>query len=423
MLACLLLVLGGCASGGGGGTASPAPTGEPSPTPSQTTSADAAPAPVPSRSAPPVAAPADPEVRAVWVHLFDDTLKTPQSIDALVEAVADANLNTIIAEVVRRQDAYYLGSEVLVRTPDPAVAEGFDVLAHLLEQAHAAGLEVQAWIPVMPTYHHTYDDLPRPEGWVWTEHGPDAPEGQRWVSRLADGSWADYLDPALPEVQAHVAATAAEIAERYPIDALHLDYIRYAEQDHGYHPRVLERFRQETGATGTPAPTDTAWSDWRRDQVDIMVKTIRQAVRDVAPNVPVTGAVVAAGEGPSQAGSFAATRPSARFMQDWVRWVEDGTLDAVMPMNYFDDDVNGHWFDSWAAFEAELASRTDTLVVGGQAGYLNRPEATLDQLRTLREGLDGIALYSFQQTAVDGPSDVLLDLLPQELWPERAPTP
>ncbi len=384
----------------------------------------AAPAPIPSRTSPPVASPqADPEIRAVWVHLFDDTLKTPENIDAMVDRVADANLNTIIAEVVRRQDAYYLGSDVLVRTPDPAVVDGFDVLAHLLERAHERGLAVQAWIPLMPAYHHTYDDLPRPDGWVWAEHGPDAPVEQRWVSRLADGSWDTYLDPGLPEVRQHVAAVAAEIAADYPIDALHLDYVRYADQDRGYHPRVLDRFRAETGASGTPAPADPTWSQWRRQQVTRMLDEIRAAVGRANPALPVTAAVVAAGEGPTAGRPFTSTRPYVRFMQDWVSWIAAGKLDVAMPMNYFDAALRGDWFDQWAAFEATLAQDTDVLIAGGQAGYLNRPDASLAQLRTLRETLDGVVLYSYQQTAVDDPTDILFDLLTDELFTHRAPLP
>lgn len=418
----LVTALAGCRAGGEppSTTSSPDATPEPSVSVSST---EAAPAPIPTRTRPVASPQGDPEVRAVWVHLFDDTLKTPDGVDAMVDRIADANLNTIIVEVVRRHDAYYLGSEVLVRTPDPAVPEGFDVLAHVLDRARERGLTVQAWVPLMPAYHHTYDGLPRPDGWVWAEHGPDAPVEQRWVSRLADGSWDDHLDPGLPEVRQHVAAVAAEIASRYPIDALHLDYVRYADQDRGYHPRVLERFRAETGVTGTPAPDDPTWSAWRRQQVDLMLDEIRNAVERTAPGMPLTAAVVAGGQGPTSARPFTSTRPYARFMQDWVSWIEDGKLDAAMPMNYFDASLHADWFDQWAGFEAALAERSDVIIAGGQAGYLNRPDGSLAQLRTLRGSLDGVVLYSFQQTARDDPTDVLFDLLPDELFPDRAPLP
>lgn len=361
-------------------------------------------------------------MRAVWVHLFDDTLKSPASIDAMLDRVAAANFNTVIAEVVRRQDAYY-DSDVLPRTTDPALVEGFDALAYLVEGAHARGLDLEAWIPTMPAYHPVYDDLPAPEGWVWTEHGPDAPEDQRWVTRYADGTWDDHLDPALPAVRDHVSAVTAEIARNYDVDAVHLDYIRYVEGDTGYHPDVLARYRRETGAEGVPAPDDPQWSAWRRQEVMAMVRQVRDAVREVDAGLPVTAAVVAAGEGPSAVGGFERTRPYARFHQDWVSMVEEGLLDAVYPMNYFDEQVYGAWYAQWLDFEAQLADATGVVVAGGVAGYLNRPEASIGQLRRATEALDGAVLYSFQQTSQDAPLDVLFDLVPEQLWTERAPVP
>lgn len=340
----------------------------------------------------------------------------------MLDRVAAANFNTVIAEVVRRQDAYY-ESEVLPRTSDPALPVGFDALAYLVEGAHARGLELEAWIPAMPAHHHVYDDLPAPEGWVWTEHGVDAPEDQRWVTRYADGTWDDHLDPALPAVRDHVAAVAAEIARNYDVDALHLDYIRYVEGDTGYHPEVLERYRADTGASGMPAADDPEWSAWRRQEVKEMVRQIREAIREADPELPVTAAVVAAGEGPGAVGGFEGTRPYVRFHQDWVGMLQEGLLDAIYPMVYFDEAVYGNWYAQWLTFLEELAASTDAVVAGGQAGYLNRPEASLSQLRRASDTLDGAVLYSFQQTAQDAPLDILFDLIPDELWPDRAPVP
>lgn len=424
------LTLIGCGPGDGG-EPSPAPsppsegpTGAPTVAPSPTgdTGADGATTPGSPDPSPPPEAEGRPEMRAVWVHLFDDTLKTPESIDRMLDRVADANFNTVIAEVVRRQDAYY-DSQVLPRTTDPALPAGFDVLAYLVEGAQARGLELEAWIPTMPAYHAVYDDLPAPDGWVWTEHGIDAPEGQRWVTRYADGTWDDHLDPALPAVRDHVAAIAAEIAANYDIDALHLDYIRYVEGDTGYHPQVLERYREDTGATGVPAADDPQWSAWRRQEVKEMVRQVREAVREAAPDLPVTAAVVAAGEGPSAVGGFQNTRPYVRFHQDWAGMLEEGLLDAIYPMNYFDEQQYGDWFAQWIAFEEELAASTGALVAGGQGAWLNRPEDSISQLRRTSESLGGAVLYSFQQTAQDAPLDILFDLIPEELWPERAPVP
>ena len=77
---------------------------------------------------PPSVAVAAPEVRtparvelprplkAMWVHLFDNALKSQAGVDRVLDDVASAGVNAVFVQVVRRHDAYY-GSQVLPRTP------------------------------------------------------------------------------------------------------------------------------------------------------------------------------------------------------------------------------------------------------------------------------------------------------------------
>jgi uncharacterized lipoprotein YddW (UPF0748 family) len=362
------------------------------------------------------------QARAVWIHLFDDTLKSPASVDRMLDRVAAARFNTVIVEVVRRQDSYYT-SNVLPRTTDPNMTPGFDMLAHVIQGARARGLAVHAWVPVVNTWHGVYSDIPHPDGWIWTDHGPNAPEADRWVTRLANGTWSDYLDPGLPEVRDHITAVMAELASRYRVDGVHLDYARYPSRDAGYHPRALERWRAETGSTGTPSPDNVSWSNWRRAQVDALVTQVRNAVRAADPNVKLTAAVIAQGEGPHGSRTFAQTRAYADYFQHWVGWAQTGMVDAVMPMTYFRADQHGEWFDQWLAFNGWLAGQVNPLVVGGYGGWLNTPEASLDQIARTQNAMDGSVLFSYQQTASTQPYDALFDLLPQRLWTQRAPVP
>ncbi|MGH3443239.1 MAG: family 10 glycosylhydrolase, partial [Nitriliruptorales bacterium] len=381
----------------------------------------ASPRPVRQPTARPTAEPAAaPEMRAVWIHLFDDTLKSRASIDRMLDRVAAANLNTVIVEVVRRHDAYY-DSSVLPRSTDPELEPGLDVLAHAIAGARERGLAVHAWIPTMPAHHHAYDDFPAPPGWLWDVRGPDAPVADRWVSRAHDGEWGDHLDPGVPAVRQHIAAIAREIASRYDVDGIHLDYTRYAGEEWGYHPLALERFRAETGRKGTPAPEDATWSDWRRAQSRALVTETVAAVREVAPGAAVTSAVIAQGQGPSSAFPFSRTKAYADYFQDWPEWARSGLLDAVLPMNYFDARRYSGWFSEWVAFERTVAAEAPTAVVGGFAGYLNRPAESVVQLGRLLAATDGVSLYSYQGTAEEPDADALLAVLLRQVWPQPAP--
>ncbi len=341
--------------------------------------------------------------RAAWVHLFDGRLKTRAAIERTVAELAAADANVIYAQVARRHDAYYVSS-VLPRTPDPGVAAGFDVLAELLTAAHARGIEVHAWYGVAPTYHDVYRGLNTPANWMYNRRGPNAPVADRWVTRSASGTWSTYLDPGVPGVQSHVAAVVGEIARRYAVDGIHLDYVRYDGADQGYNPLALAAYRAQTGASGTPSPSNTAWTTWRREQTRQIVLKAGEAVRSARPGVTLSAAVITWGAGPATTdrAGFRATLPYTRTLQDWDGWVRRGEIDAVVPMNYFraHEAQQARWFSRWIAHERALASAYGTEVVPGPAGYLNHPANVASQVRAGMTA-DGASVYSFQQPTLD----------------------
>lgn len=347
-------------------------------------------------------------MRAAWVHLFDPQLKTRAGIEALVEELAAADANAVIAQVARRHDAYY-ASDVLPQTPDPALAPGLDVLTELLEQAHLRGIEVHAWFGVGPTWHEVYDGLVPPPGWMHTEHGIVAAPDQRWVTRTYDGAWSTYLDPGVAGVQDHAAAVVGELADRYDLDGIHLDYVRYESASHGYNPIALSRYRAETGAVGTPRPDDPAWAAWRREQTRRIMLRARRAIEASGREVTLSAAVITwldAPATPDRAG-FQRTSPYTRVLQDWDGWVRRGEVDVAIPMNYFraHDPEQARSFAQWIAYEQALGATTAVDVVPGPAGYLNQPSNVLSQVRNAMT-IDGSSIYSYQQPTNDGTRNV-----------------
>lgn len=353
------------------------------------------------------------KTRGAWVNLFENTLKSRAGITRMLDELSAAGANLVVAQVVRRQDAYY-ESDVLPRTADPALPEGFDVLAELIPAAHARGIEVHAWYSVAPTWHGMYKDLPRPEGWIAAERGRFAPEADRWTTKRNDGTWSDYLDLGIPEVQEHVAAVVGEIATKYDVDGIHLDYTRYESPNHGYNPAALRRYYDSVGDTTWPAVDDPSWLDWRRSQTREVVRQARDAIAASGRDVELSAAVISWGSGPptpDRAG-FRRTAPYTRVLQDWDGWVRDGLLDAVMPMNYFreQDPSQARWFDEWLAYEARLTGDVGARVLPGPAAYMNSAAHTLDQVRSAVQRTNGAVLYSYHQPASDGTRGVLSQL-------------
>jgi uncharacterized lipoprotein YddW (UPF0748 family) len=315
-----------------------------------------------------------------------------------VKTARTARLNALFVQARRRGDALY-ESDFVPRCP--AVPAGFDPLAEAIRQGHAAGLEVHAWLPLMPAWSSQAGPKP-PAGHILVRHPEWATSnsaGRRM--RLSDGGEGIFLDPGVPEVQDALVDVIEEIAQNYPeLDGIHLDYVRYPGPQWGYNPVAVARFKRETGHTPSGAPD--VFSAWRRDQVTDLVARIRGAVRDANPRLRLSAAVFA-------------DRHDAylRRLQDWPAWMADGLVDFVCPMNY-------------ATTSATFARRSkDALSRPGAPAYIgigawNKPVASsVRQAQSLRAlGAGGMLFYDYANT-----NSALWPALAKSLFRDEAPTP
>ena len=52
-----------------------------------------------------------------------------------------------------------------------------------------------------------------------------------------------YTSPLHPAAQDHTAAVIGEIAAKYPVDGVHLDYVRFPNEDFDYSPAAMDQFK------------------------------------------------------------------------------------------------------------------------------------------------------------------------------------
>lgn len=371
-----------------------------------------------------------PELRALWVDAFHDGFKTPRQVDQLVNDARRANFNTLIVQVRRRADAYFL-NRIEPRTEDPDLAPGFDALQYLLDRARAQEprLEVHAWIGGLSIWSKR-DVPPRDPEHVFNRRGPNAEGADFWMLTRDDGeTWAgDYLlDPGHPSAVNYLAEVAAHLVRNYDIDGLHLDRIRYPEGDSvgggvrdrrwGYNPTSVARFNERHGRAGTPDPNDPEWAQWRRDQVTGLVRRIYEETISAKPHVKVSAAVIPWGRGPSSDAEWLRSSAYTYVFQDWRRWLVEGWIDFVVTMNYFREEqpVQREGFDSWGRWQKDLAHGRQVVI--GLGAYLNGPSEILDQVQRARAPSAsgrrpaGVALYSYavsnRTLANDDPEDDL----------------
>src|SRR5579862_5927191 len=85
------------------------------------------------------------EVRALWV--VRTTLTSTSAIESMVKQAQAGGFNTLLVQIRGRGDAYYKNAHE-PRPPSLDADPNFDPLATTIALAHAAGLQVHAWVNV-----------------------------------------------------------------------------------------------------------------------------------------------------------------------------------------------------------------------------------------------------------------------------------
>ncbi len=342
--------------------------------------------------------------RGYWVDAFNAGFYTADQVTALVADAVDVGANALVVQTGRRFDCF-CNNALYPRTDAAIDPAPYDPLAEVIRQAHAAGIEVHAWVNATTLWNSATP--PRSPEHAFNSHGLDATGVDRWLNQRADGvekvGTNTYVDPANPAAVNYVVEAISSIATNYDVDGINLDYIRYPDynagefqNDWGYSETSLARFAAETGRADRPDPTDAEFSDWRRDQVSALVRKIYVALYEADPSdrLSVNGTTYA--YGPVSYGGWEGARPFTNVLQDWKGWLAEGTVDTVTAMNYKREWVpdQARMFDEWNDALAEYAAGKH--VVSGSALYLNEIPDTVQQARDVAgAGLDGWMGYSY----------------------------
>ncbi len=200
------------------------------------------------------------EVRALWVTR--STLVTPESIARMVSAAQSGGFNTIVMQVRGRGDAYYRSS-FEPRPAELALRPSFDPLAETITLAHREGLQVHAWVAVnlvssavdLPTspqhiIHRQPDWLMVPKALARGLNRLD-PRSPEYVARLARWTRSRpteveglYASPIHPWAASHVTAIITELATNYELDGVHLDYVRFPNEEFDYSKTAIQQFKR-----------------------------------------------------------------------------------------------------------------------------------------------------------------------------------
>jgi uncharacterized lipoprotein YddW (UPF0748 family) len=353
------------------------------------------------------------EVRALWVVRTSLTSRT--AIETMIAAARASGFNALLVQIRGRADAYYTSAvepRASALSSDPAL----DPLATTLALAHGAGLQVHAWVNVnlvagvneLPSardhvvYRHPeWLMVPRALAEDFQTLDPRSPQYLGRLARFVRGQTNAeglYLSPATDAAVEYTADVVRSIVTRYAVDGVHLDYIRYPNEEFDYSRDALVAFRRTVVRELTPADArgfearaaaepliftrefPDRWRAFRMARLTTLLQRLRDVVKAARPAAKVSAAVV-----PD------AAEAAAHRLQDWRGWLDAGLLDVVCPMAYTTDS---------RLFATQIAGVRDAAgahpVWAGIGAYRLSSDQIVENVHTARRlGAGGVILFSY----------------------------
>ncbi len=288
---------------------------------------------------------------AAWVVRFD--IDSREKVTTICSQAHQEHFDRLLVQVRGRADAYYQ-SDLVPRAE--GLEPDFDPLAEVL--ARCENVEIDAWLNVY--YLWTGDTLPvdarhpalkRP--WLLKDHQGRrvdtynaVEQSQRWIEGV-------YADPASEGYRRYFTAAVVELVRNYPVQGIHLDFVRYPGSFFGAAGGLAQGFADAYGLAVTELPEQLTrqdfsawlngslppeqrrritarliWDYQRAAEVSKLVAMVRAALLEERPGIRLSASVF--------------PDPVEAFLdkgQDWPGWLSSGIVDELFVMNYFGDKL------------------------------------------------------------------------------------
>ena len=324
-------------------------------------------------------------VRGVWGHpaFFgpDETTAVAKIRDTL-DSYLQAGIDTVIMLVKDTSGHVYFKSGIGVSDP----AWNWDFFEVFVREAARRKITVHPWFCVFP------------ENGLFGEVGRH-PE---WLVRSPRGEMVGAVNPAVPEARKYELSLMLEVARKYPVDWIHLDYIRFpcepTEPYFGFDGRARDLFKEYSGFDPLALESKDSgnmiwneWLEWNRDRVTQFVRELKEGLNETGRKVKISAAVF-----PN------ADNAKVLIGQDWPGWAAEGLVDMLCPMLY----TNHEGFFKKSVSQAVAFGRGHCQVCPGigirTSHNLNTPERMIEEMRISKSlGSDGVIFFS--ASSLNGP--------------------
>ena len=280
------------------------------------------------------------EVRAVWLttiggidwpHSYSTTTQKAELI-SILDQLQQAGINTVLIQArVRATTIFPTTTEPwdACITGKPGNSPGYDPLQMCIDECHRRGMECHAWIVTIPVGK-------------WNGIGCKQLR-QKYPTLIKKIGEEGYMNPEMPQTGDYLAKFCAEVTQKYDVDGIHLDYIRYPE----------------TWKLKVTRPQG------RKYITDIVTK-INRAVKSLKPWVKLSCSPIGKYDDLTRYKS-SGWNANTTVCQDAQGWLRDGLMDALFPMMYFQGNNFYPFAVDW------LEHSYGRIVAPGLAVYMMHP--------------------------------------------------
>ncbi len=320
------------------------------------------------------------EFRAVWVATVVNIdwpskpgLSTEEQKREVVEILnmhQRLGMNAVILQVRPAADALYPSSlepwsRYLTGIPGKPPKPFYDPLKFWIAECHKREMELHAWLNPFRIAQNYRQPL------AGSHVAFNHPE---WILKYGNKL---YFDPGLLETRNFVAKVVKDIVQRYDVDAIHFD-------DYFY-PYPLE---EEFPDTASFARYNRGFfmenkADWRRENVDIIIKLLNETIKSTKPwvkfGISPFGVWRNKADDPRGSDTKAGATNYDHLYANIIKWQKKGWIDYTLPQLYWqfghplvDFKTLAHWWKKHVYGRAMYI---------GHGVYKSNPESNVPEWR------------------------------------------
>ena len=270
------------------------------------------------------------EFRGAWLHTVyqsqyksQTTAQNQAYLRRQLDSLQAVGVNAILFQVRPQSDAFYASNfepwSRFLTDDGKAPVPYWDPLQFMIDETHARGMELHAWLNPYRVTSSTKQTLPK--GHIYHKH----PE--RFVRY--DGKL--YFDPGVPENREFIVSVVDDIISRYDVDGIHFD-------DYFY-PYPVKGVDFPDSKSYAKYGNGMKRNDWRRHNVDMLIEEIHNHIAATKPWVRFGISPFGIWRNKTSDPRGSETNGLENYdalYADVLLWEEKGWIDYLLPQLYWE---------------------------------------------------------------------------------------